>query len=142
MVHVSEDKARLSAVLLAVVLAGCGGHAHSSRSLTIPAYGEHPATTEGVTQGSPAFCRADARSFARAAVLFVGHFGPNASYPADLYYMNIRGVYVDFVAHRCSPAYLRLPLSQSLTPAQRRKLVDYLPHAMATTVRRGLRTSG
>jgi hypothetical protein len=130
----------LTVALLVAVLAGCGGHSHSSGSITIPAYGEHPATTEGVTAGSPAFCRADARSFARAAVLFVGHSGPDASYPADLYYMNIRGVYVDFVAHRCAPAYLRPPLARSLSPAQRRKLVGYLPHAMAATVRRGLQT--
>jgi hypothetical protein len=138
MSHVRDG---LAVVLLVAVLAGCGSHAHSSKSLTIPAYGEHPATTERITQGSPAFCRADARSFARAAVLFVGHSGPNASYPADLYYMNIRGIYVDFVAHQCSPAYLGPPLSQKLTPAQRQKLVAYLPHAMAATIRRGLRTS-
>jgi hypothetical protein len=132
----------LAAAFVVAVLAGCGGHGHSSRSLTIPAYGEHPATTERITGGSPAFCRADARAFARAAVLFVGHSGPDASYPADLYYMNIRGIYVDFVAHQCSPSYLRAPLLRSLKPAQRRKLVDYLPRVMAATVRGGLGTSG
>lgn len=127
-----------AALLLTVVLAGCGSTHHAAKSLTVPGYGEHPATTMAVSQGSPAFCRNDASSFARAAVLFVGHSTTTAFYPADLYYVNIREVYYDFVAHECSPAYLRPPLTSSLTAPQRRKLVSYLPQAMAATVRAGL----
>ncbi|HZC30441.1 MAG TPA: hypothetical protein VE261_02915, partial [Gaiellaceae bacterium] len=83
-------------------------------------------------------CRKDARTFAQDALLFLGHSGPNASYPADLYYIDLRGVYYDFEAHDCSPAYLGGALDESLSAAQRRKLAADLPEAMAATVRAAL----
>lgn len=91
--------------------------------------------------GSRAFCRNDARAFARAAVLFVRHSGPDASYPDDLYYIDIRGVWTDFVAHECAPSYLRPTLVGALTARQQHQLVGYLPAAMAATVRLALSES-
>lgn len=125
-------------VVGAALLAGCGGAKLKSGEMTIPAYGVHSQTTEGISGGSPAFCRRDSQAFARAAVLFVDHTEADAAYPADAYYLDLRDRWTDFVAHRCAPSYLRLPLTRALTIEQRHTLARDLPAAMASTVSMGL----
>ena len=121
------------------MLGGCGnGRDRASQQLTVPAYGLHTQTTENVTRGSRAFCRADARAFAQAVRLFLGHYGASAAYPADLYYIDVRQVWTDFVAHECPATSLRPFLTQMLTPTQRRALLRHLPAEIAATIHAGL----
>jgi hypothetical protein len=128
-------------LLAALALGGCGGssgHGKGATQLTVPAYGGYRATTESVSGASPGSCRRDARAFTGDALLFLAHSGPEAAYPADLYYIGMRGVLVDFQAHRCDTALLGGALSRRLTAGQRKALVAGLPHAMARVVREGL----
>jgi hypothetical protein len=128
-------------LLAALALGGCGGssgHGQAAKQLTVPAYGGYAATTESVSGASPGACRRDAGAFTRDALLFLAHSGPEAAYPADLYYISMRGVLVDFQGHRCDSALLGGALSRRLTTKQRDALVAGLPHAMARVVREGL----
>jgi hypothetical protein len=131
----------LGLLLAALALGGCGsssGHGKAATQLTVPGYGGYPATTESVSGANPGACRQDAQAFTRDAVLFLAHSGPDAAYPADLYYISMRGVLVDFQGHRCDTALLGGALSRRLTAKQRDTLVAGLPHAMARVVREGL----
>lgn len=128
---------RVWVCLLCAVLAGCGGAARK-HTVTVPAYGEHPATTVSASPASPAACAADARIFARDAVLFVAHSSANAAYPADLYYMDLREDFAGFEAGSCEPTYLGTALRARLTPAQRATLVAGLPTTFAHVLRTGL----
>jgi len=131
-------------LLAALALGGCGGSSghQAATQLTLPGYGGYPATTESVSGASPAACRRDARAFTGDAVLFLAHSGPDAAYPADLYYISMRGVLVDFQGHRCDTALLGGALARRLTAKQRDALVAGLPHAMAAVVREGLARTG
>jgi hypothetical protein len=131
----------LGLLLAALALGGCGdssGHGRAATQLTVPGYGGYPATTESLSGASPGVCRRDARAFTRDAVLFLAHSGPEAAYPADLYYIGMRGVLVDFQGRRCDTALLGGALSRRLTARQRNALVAGLPHVMARVVREGL----
>jgi hypothetical protein len=119
-----------------VVLAGCGGGARK-RSVVVPAYGEHPATTVSASP-SPAACAADARIIARDAVALVEHSTANTAYPSDLYYTIIRQDLADFEARSCEPKILGPPLRARLTPKQRVVLVGALPRTLADLIRSGL----
>ena len=126
-------------VLCCAVLAGCGGGGGTKRTVVVPAYGEHPATTVSVSP-SPAACAADARIVARDAVAFVQHSSGISAYPADLYYMIIREDLADFAARSCEPKLLGPALRARLTPKQRAVLVGALPNTLATVIRAGLAT--
>jgi hypothetical protein len=120
---------------LATLLAGCGATKH--RAVTVGAYGNFPAQTiTGVA--SPAECARDGRAFARGAILLLAHSGPNASYPADLYYSILREEFADFEARGCDPKALGDALRARLTAKQRGALVADLPEVMAKVVRAGL----
>lgn len=123
----------------AVVLAGCGGGVRK-RSVVVPAYGEHPATTVSVSP-SPGACAADARIVARDALAFVQHSTGISAYPSDLYYTIIREDLADFEARSCEPKLLGPALRARLTPKQRAVLVGGLPRTMADIIRAGLSTS-
>jgi len=122
-------------LLCSAVLAGCGGGRR--HTVTVPAYGDHPATTVSAST-SPAACAADARVFARDAVALVTHSSSNAAYPSDLYYTIIREDFADFEARACAPRLLGPPLEARLTPKQRAALVAALPRTMADVVQAGL----
>jgi hypothetical protein len=83
-------------------------------------------------------CRHDAQSFARDGLQFLAHYGPQAAYPADLYYVILRGVFADFQAHRCDGALLGDALDRRLTAKQRGALIADLPRPMDRVIRAGL----
>lgn len=121
--------------VVATLLAGCGVTKH--RAVTVGAYGNFPAQTiTGVA--TPAECARDGRAFARGAILLLAHSGPNASYPADLYYSILREEFADFEARGCDPKALGDALRARLTAKQRAALVADLPAEMAKVVRAGL----
>jgi hypothetical protein len=105
--------------------------------VTVPAYGDHPATTVSAST-SPAACAADARIFARDAVALLAHSSTNAAYPADLYYTIIREDFADFEARACEPRLLGPALHARLTPKQEAALVAGLPRTIAGVVQKGL----
>jgi len=106
--------------------------------VTLPGYGGFAAQTITGTY-SAAECTKDVHSFTREALLLVARAGPGEAYPADLYYMDLRIPYADFVARGCDPAELGAALERGMTPMQRRALVDHVPAAMAQLVRDALR---
>lgn len=115
----------LAASLLAVlVLGGCGGSPgdeSASNELTVPAYGQFPAMTVPVTRGTPAFCRAKADAFSRAAADFLRPFPSDA----DNYRVLARVQFIAFEAHLCDVAVLRAAFSRRLTLEQRREVISY-----------------
>ncbi len=120
---------------VAALLAGCGGGGH--RAVTVGAYGNYPAQT--ITgAASPAECRRDGNAFARDGLMLLAHSGPNAAYPADLYYSILREDFADFEARGCYPADIGVALRRRLSAAQRAALVADLPETMAKVVRAGL----
>lgn len=132
---------RVWMVLPAVVLlAACGGgskHAAGTGTVTVGRYGNYPAQT--VTgSASPAECTKDGEAFARDAVTFLGHTGPDAGYPADLYYSILREDFADFTARTCDPRYLGAALRATFGEKQISALVADLPAVMARVVRAGL----
>ena len=116
----------LSAALLlaVVVLAGCGGSPdddNGQRALTVPAYGQFPAMTVPVTQGTPAECRAKAEAFSRAAAGFLRPFPSDA----DNYRVLARVQFIAFQAHLCDTDMLRKVLSRRLTVKQLREVLSF-----------------
>ena len=113
-------------LLTALALGGCGGSSDqgtTAKQVTVPAYGQFPATTIPVSAGSPAVCRRAAQAFTREAVSFL--FPPLPT-PADEYYISARLQFFDFKAHLCDVAILRTALSRRLTVKQQRVLVERL----------------
>jgi hypothetical protein len=105
-----------------VVLAGCGGSSDDGQSaLTVPAYGQFPAMTVPVTQGTAAACREKARAFGRAAEGFLRPF-PSDS---DIYRVLARVQFTAFQARHCDVATLRTTLSRRLTPEELRTVLAY-----------------
>src|SRR5581483_9352502 len=123
----------------ALLLAACGGGGHPSGSkpVVVPAYGDHPATTVAAGSGG-ANCAVDAQTFLRDSRIFLDHYGAEAAYPADLYYVILREDFADFQARACAPAVLGKALRAGLSAAERRRFVDALPATMAGVVRQGL----
>ena len=117
--------------LAALVLAGCGATRHVT---TVGRYGPYPAQT--ITgSADPKECALDAHTYARDALAYLAHSGPDAAYPADLYYMMLREDFADFGARGCDPKLLGSALRARLTASQRATLVGSLPTAMADAVR-------
>lgn len=121
----------------AAVLAGCGSS--DKHAVTLPAYGDHPATTVAASAADPDACRADAVAFGDAARDFLAHSGRQAAYPADLWLVLLRDSLADFQARGCDRSTLGAALRHRLTPAQRQALVSGLPGSMAAAVSRVLR---
>ncbi len=139
----------LGVLAAAAVLAGCGGSSRhaatgtTTGTVTVPAYGVFPQTTvRGSGSARSRDCTTDARAFARGALMFLAHSGPEAAYPADLYYVILREDFADFEARRCDSTLLGAELDRRLTAEQRRSLVDGLPRAMAGAVRAALARAG
>ena len=112
-----------ASVLAVLVLGGCGGSpdGNAEKELTVPAYGQFPAMTVPVTRGTPAFCRAKADAFSRAAAAFLRPFPSDA----DNYRVLARVQFIAFEAHLCDTAMLRTALSRRLTMKQRREVMRY-----------------
>jgi hypothetical protein len=135
----------IAALLVPVALVGCGGSSgHSGAgTVTVPAYGVYSKTTvPGAAAPGTRVCRVTARTFAGDALMFLAHIRPHGAYPADLYYVIMRGHLASFQAHRCDVTLLGSALTRSLTARQRRALVAALPHTMAGTVGEGLKRAG
>jgi hypothetical protein len=134
---------RAAVAALLLVLSGCGGgsSAPRQRTVTLAGYGGFAAQTITGTY-SAAECTKDVHSFTREAKLLVAHAGPEASYPADLYYMDLRIPYADFVARGCGPAELGRALVHAMTRKDRRVLVDSVPAGMAQLVQDALAHAG
>lgn len=126
--------------LVAVALAGCGGGSRHGAAVTVGAYGNYPAQTITGT-ASPSACTKDGAAFARDAVILLRHTGPDAAYPADLYYSILREDFADFTARTCDPRYIGAGLRAKLTEKQIAALVADLPSTMAHVVRAGLAVS-
>lgn len=129
--------ALVAAALLA--LAACGSSA--KRTVTLPAYGDHPATTVTAQPADPKQCAIDADAFGDAARLFLAHSGPQAAYPADLYVVLLRDALADFRTRGCDPAELGAVLRQRLTAAERAQLVDGVSSSLADAISTALRGS-
>jgi uncharacterized protein YceK len=126
--------------VIVIVMAGCGS-SRRQRSVTVPAYGVFSETTvTGSADGR--VCEGDARAFTRGAEQFLAHYGAQAAYPADLYFVIMREPFSDFEARRCEPALLGKALARRLTTKQRSRLVGLLPGTMATAVRKALARAG
>jgi hypothetical protein len=131
----------LCVLAVALVLAGCGSTAAREGSgtgtVTVPAYGVFPAAAV-VGAGDAAACRLDAGTFVDQARRYLAHSGPEAAYPADLWYVILREALADFRVRRCDPALLGRALRARLGPTQRGALANDLPSAMAARVRESL----
>jgi hypothetical protein len=133
-----------AAACVLVGAAGCGSgsrHAVRTTQVTVPAYGVIPATTVrtvGGTAGDLEACRATARSFAEDSVDLLAHFGSQAAYPADLYYVIVRSELAGFQAARCDLRLLGRVLERRLSAKQRSDLVADLPRTMGAVVRDAL----
>ncbi|HEY1316128.1 MAG TPA: hypothetical protein VGF10_02815 [Gaiella sp.] len=111
-------RASFVAVLFsAVVLAGCGGSGgdgQAEKHLTVPNYGQFPAMTVPVTQGTAEQCRAEADAFSRAAEGFLRPFPSDA----DNYRVLARVQFIAFKAHLCDTGILREAVTRRLTAKQ------------------------
>jgi hypothetical protein len=140
----------VAALTVAVLAsAGCGGSAGHGSTVgagvtTVGRYDQYPPDTISVPTTNPdsSACRVDARAYARTTTYFVAHSGPQAAYPADLYYVLMREELADFEARRCRRALLGRALEDALTASQRRTLVTDLPTVMADVVRKALTAAG
>jgi hypothetical protein len=127
------------ALLAAVLLAGCGGSRRPAAHLeTIPSDGSFPQITVTVYGNSTADCAGDAEAYARNARLLVGHSGPDAGYPGDLYYFNMRNAFRDFQVRACPRSIISGILAQRLTRKELRFLLSHLPTTMTPVIRAAL----
>jgi hypothetical protein len=122
-----------------LALAGCGSS--GKKAVTLPAYGDHPATTVAAGATDPKRCTVDADAFGDAARMFLAHSGSRAAYPADLYVVLLRNALADFQAQGCDPAEMGAVLRQRLTPAEREQLVDAVSATLAAAINTALRGS-
>jgi len=133
----------LGAVLL---LAGCGGggggHTAKQRVETIPGDGAFPPVTVTVSGPTAAACGNAADTYATQARIFLAHMGPQASYPADLYYLNMRDALRDFQVRGCPRSLLGRLLAERFTERQLKALLADLPNTMAPVIRAGLAAEG
>jgi hypothetical protein len=133
-------RAALTAMVLALVLSGCGSQHRAAVRVTGPKYGNFGRQTVTVPAGraSSKLCKADANGLAGQAHSFVVHFGSTAASSTDVYYLGMRQELDDFEARRCSPGLLGAALVRQLTAVQRRLLLAKLPQSMAKTLRAAL----
>lgn len=112
------------AVVVALVLAGCGGSGsrHAGRTVTVGTYAGFPATTIVGTY-TPKGCARDAAAVAGDAHQYYAHTAGGAPPPADLYYIDMRADYAHFRADACPPADLGRALRTRLTARQRAYLL-------------------
>lgn len=133
---------RWAALVVVLLVAGCGGsgggHAARQRVETIPGDGAFPPVTVTVSGPTAAACGNAADTYASAARMFLAHMGPQASYPADLYYLNMRDALRDFQVRGCSRALLGRVLAARFTERQLKSLLADLPNTMAPVIRAGL----
>jgi hypothetical protein len=129
-------------LLLALVLAGCGGGRPAVHT-TVGGYSVYPADTIAASGSNPtsAACRRDARAFAHESVSFVAaHHG--AFTTVDALYFTLREAEADFTARRCESKLLGQALARALPPARRRELLRDTPRGMTATIRAALRAAG
>ena len=127
------------ALLEAAVLAGCGGsHRPAAHLETIPSDGSFPQITVTVYGNSTADCAGDADAYARNAKLLLGHSGPDAGYPGDLYYFNMRNAFRDFQVRGCARSIMGAVLAQRFSRRELRMLLADVPRTMAPVVRAAL----
>lgn len=127
------------AVLTCLLVAGCGGsHKQAGHIEVIPSDGSFPSVTVTVSGNSAADCANDITTFADNAHQVLLHEGPQAAYPADLYFLGIRDAFRDFQVRGCPLSLLGETLAKRFTASQLRALITYLPSTAAPPLRAGL----
>jgi hypothetical protein len=128
--------------VIILVLAGCGSGSRPQPAArhveTIPADGSFPPVTETVSGNTAAVCSSDADAFARSARMYLAHQGPDAAYPADLYYLGMRDALRDFRVRRCTKSTLGRVLARDFSKRGLHTLLAALPRTMAPAIRAGL----
>ena len=94
---------------------------------TVPAYGDHPATTVAAAAADPAACRTDAVAFGDAARDFLAHSGREGRLSRRSLLVLLRDALADFQARGCDRSRSGRLLRASAAPAQRQALVSGLP---------------
>ncbi|MBV8065077.1 MAG: hypothetical protein JOY72_07440 [Actinobacteria bacterium] len=128
-------------VFLAVVvllLAGCGPHKVKRVVEVIPSDGSFPSVTVTVSGNTPADCANDISTFSDNAHQVLQHEGPQAAYPADLYFLGLHDALRDFQVRGCPMPLLGHALAQRFTNAQLHELIADLPSIYAPALRAGL----
>ena len=117
----------LALVLVALLVAGCGGGSAkpTGRTVTFATAGAFPTLTI-VGHYSAAGCGHDGGVIAENALLFYRH-STTAPGPADLYFYDMREGYAHFQADVCTSRQLGAALVRGLTPRQRTWLLANLP---------------
>jgi hypothetical protein len=105
----------VASLALVALLAGCGGSGSSSRF-------------------SDAACRAQADRVVAHADSMLVHYRGGTVYPADMSYLGLRESLDRFDRGGCPAATLGTRLRHSLTPSQRKTLVELLPRGSATRI--------
>ncbi len=125
-----------------LVVAGCGSHKQAGRVEVIPSDGSFPSVTVTVSGNSAADCANDITTFADNAHQVLLHEGPDAAYPADLYFLGIRDSLRDFQVRGCELSLLGRTLADRFTKRQLRALITYLPSTAEPALRAGLAAAG
>jgi hypothetical protein len=105
----------VASLALVALLAGCGGAGSSSRL-------------------SDAACRAQADKVVAHADSMLLHYGGGTVYPADMSYLGLKSSLDRFDRGSCPDTTLGTRLRHTLTPSQRKTLIELLPRASATRV--------
>jgi hypothetical protein len=106
-----------ASLALVALLAGCGG-------------------------GRPGFndaaCRAQATKVAEHAGSMLVHYRGGTVYPADMSYLGLRDSLDRYDEGRCADTMLGQKLRRTLTPPERKTLVQLLPRTSAARIRTAL----
>ena len=117
-------------LVVALVVAACGGTARRGRTVVFRAGGAFPPSTIAGTYSARG-CASDARTVADDARRYYAHTN-GAPGPADLYYYDLRFAYAHFEADGCTSQELGRALERNLTAKQRR----FLLHNVASNLSR------
>ena len=117
----------LSALLVGLACAGCGGGgtSHTARTVTFTTAGNFPPLTIVGTY-SVRGCAADTRTVVQDAALYYAH-STGLPGPADLYYYDLREAYAHFQADGCASKELGRQMERRLTHGSARSFSTTWP---------------
>jgi hypothetical protein len=111
-----------ASLALVPLLAGCGGGGSDSNF-------------------SAAACRTQADKVVAHADSMLVHYRGGTVYPADMSYLGLKSSLDRFDRGGCPATMLGTRLRHTLTPSQRKTLVELLPRASATRINDALATT-